>query len=156
MFCWPEKATQTEALETFTELPRTLHMGVTIVFGRVTGTPIHYPGKMSETLILGTLFWRSSNFSLSFSDAREAFKRTVRNTNQRTIRSCQVHFKRRSRYWQTHYEYKTASAIIEFITVTCLHEIHPINPFAGNNVVVTVSDLLWFERGSRTSSSFCR
>ena len=37
----------------FTVLPRTLHMGVTIVFGRVMGTPIHYPGKMSEQLTVG-------------------------------------------------------------------------------------------------------
>ena len=28
-------------------------MGVTIVFGRVMVTPIHYPSKMSEQLILG-------------------------------------------------------------------------------------------------------
>ena len=46
-------ASQTETIQSFTELPRTLHMGVTIVFGRVMGTPIHYPGKMSEQLILG-------------------------------------------------------------------------------------------------------
>jgi len=45
-------ATQTETIANFTELPRTLHMGTTIVFGRVMGTPIHYPGKMSESLIL--------------------------------------------------------------------------------------------------------
>ena len=48
-------ASQTETIQSFTELPRTLHMGVTIVFGRVMGTPIHYPGKMSEQLILGKL-----------------------------------------------------------------------------------------------------
>ena len=63
---WPKKATQTEALETFTELPRTLHMGVTIVFGRVTGTPIHYPGKMSETLILGSLFCKKVKILINF------------------------------------------------------------------------------------------
>ena len=48
-------ASQTETIKSFTELPRTLHMGVTIVFGRVMGTPIHYPGKMFEQLILGKL-----------------------------------------------------------------------------------------------------
>ena len=30
-------------------------MGVTIVFGRVMGTPIDYPSKMAEQLILGKL-----------------------------------------------------------------------------------------------------
>ena len=54
-------ASQTETIQSFTELPRTLHMGVTIVFGRVVGAPIHYPGKMSEQLILGKL---KSNFTV--------------------------------------------------------------------------------------------
>jgi len=42
---------QSKNLQELSELPVTLHMGTTVVFGRLFNSPIHYPGKMTETII---------------------------------------------------------------------------------------------------------
>ena len=42
---------QCSKLTELTELPACLHMGVTIAFSLVNGSPIHYPGKMTQVVI---------------------------------------------------------------------------------------------------------